>query len=176
MQPGPLSPGGFDCDTDHSKCDSLTASEIITDGIRVSGGYDNRALLLTGGEPTLQVDGKLLETLREYFEYIAIETNGTVKLPPAELDWVSVSPKFPTRHPLRDEVIKRADEVRFVITTGQKVLEPMLPISPAALVYVSPATRGNEIDEAALAWCIEKVKDNPRLRLSVQQHKVWKIK
>ena len=52
----------------------------------------NRFVVLTGGEPLLQVDESLIEALHaESFE-IAIETNGTL-FPPKGIDWVCVSPK-----------------------------------------------------------------------------------
>ena len=56
------------------------------------GGLSDRLVVLTGGEPMLQVDGPLIYALhRERFE-IAIETNGTLVVP-REIDWICVSPK-----------------------------------------------------------------------------------
>jgi 7-carboxy-7-deazaguanine synthase (Cx14CxxC type) len=55
-------------------------------------GNENKFVVLTGGEPLLQVDTKLIDALHgEGFE-IAVETNGTI-LPPTGIDWLCVSPK-----------------------------------------------------------------------------------
>ncbi|MCC7250584.1 radical SAM protein, partial [Hyphomicrobium sp.] len=55
------------------------------------GGEDERFAVLTGGEPALQVDGALIDALHSHGFTIAIETNGTLPLPPG-LDWICVSP------------------------------------------------------------------------------------
>ena len=49
-------------------------------------------VILTGGEPMLQVDKKLIHALKSYKCHLAIETNGTIKVP-NEIDWICVSPK-----------------------------------------------------------------------------------
>ena len=53
---------------------------------------DNRYVVLTGGEPLLQVDAALIEALHGRGFEIGIETNGTIE-PPAGMDWICVSPK-----------------------------------------------------------------------------------
>src|SRR5690242_6795113 len=51
-----------------------------------------RFVVLTGGEPLLQVDEELVEALHARGFEIAVETNGTIA-PPAGIDWLCVSPK-----------------------------------------------------------------------------------
>lgn len=51
-----------------------------------------RMVVLTGGEPLLQVDSALIDALHAAGFYIAVETNGTI-FAPAGLDWICVSPK-----------------------------------------------------------------------------------
>ena len=55
-------------------------------------GDDDRYVVLTGGEPMLQVDAALIDALHEQGFTIAIETNGTLAVP-RSIDWICVSPK-----------------------------------------------------------------------------------
>ena len=52
----------------------------------------HRFVVLTGGEPALQADAALVDALHAQGFRVAIETNGTLALPPG-LDWICVSPK-----------------------------------------------------------------------------------
>ena len=87
------------CDTDFVGVDGENggkfrdAGELAALLARLWGaGRERRFVVLTGGEPMLQVDAALIEALHaEGFE-IALETNGTLSVP-AEIDWICVSPK-----------------------------------------------------------------------------------
>src|SRR3954470_3909526 len=68
-----------------------------------------RFVVLTGGEPLLQVDGALIGALHERGFLIAIETNGTIEAPPG-LDWICVSPKAGTVLKIRS-----GDELKVVV-------------------------------------------------------------
>ncbi|HEY5286721.1 MAG TPA: 7-carboxy-7-deazaguanine synthase [Solirubrobacteraceae bacterium] len=123
-------------------------------------------VVLTGGEPALQIDTKLLEELgRRGFER-AVETNGTLDLP-LGLDWVCVSPKAGTV--LR---VKAGDEL--------KVVHPQPELDLAALAaldfrwrFVQPM---DGPDAAAhLRACVEHCLANPSWRLSLQTHKLLGI-
>ena len=54
--------------------------------------YHKRFVVLTGGEPLLQVDKQLIKELKKKNFYIALETNGTIQTK-LKFDWVVVSPK-----------------------------------------------------------------------------------
>ena len=84
------------------------------------GGPDGRFVVLTGGEPALQVDAALIDALHRHGFTIAIETNGTLPLP-AGLDWICVSPKAGT-----DIRQTRGDEL--------KVVYPQAGLSPESLL------------------------------------------
>jgi len=160
---------GFDCDTDFSPKLRLTAKEILEEVKKFSSVC--RWIVLTGGEPTLQLDSNLVQILHEAGYFLAIETNGTKELP-ATLDWVSVSPK-----PRTKIVVKCPDEIKVILSTGRK--PPSLGDLPAAMngrYLVSPAFSGQAIDVKALAWCIHLVKEDPIWRLSVQAHKQWGVR
>lgn len=166
MEPGPLSPGGWDCDTDHEHGKKMSIGELFETCETEGNGC--RWVVLTGGEPALQLDHLLLEVLRTRF-HIAIETNGTIELPSWGLDWITVSPKQTERR----IVVEYADEVKYVMAAGQEL--PLATVR-ARHKLLSPAARGAEVDPAALGWCICKVKENPGWRLSVQQHKAWALR
>ena len=87
------------CDTDFVGTDGTlggryaTAEELAgTIAAQWTGGAADRYVVLTGGEPLLQVDTALIEALHGHGFAIAIETNGTIA-PPDGLDWICVSPK-----------------------------------------------------------------------------------
>lgn len=83
------------CDTDFLKgqvLDEASLEKVMSEMWRKYGG--ERWCVLTGGEPTLQMDRDLIDHLRSKGWSIAVETNGSVacKLL-SEVDWVAVSPK-----------------------------------------------------------------------------------
>lgn len=157
---------GFDCDTDHAARRDMTLAEIVA-ALRAAGpGCE--WVVLTGGEPALQVDRELIDGLHEAGYKLAIETNGTIELPPG-LDWITVSPKVP------EEAIRQrfAHEVKYVRACGQPLVQTTVQ---AEHRLVSPAFSGRHLDPRTLDWCIRLVRDNPGWRLSVQMHKLWGIR
>jgi 7-carboxy-7-deazaguanine synthase len=126
------------------------------------GGPDERLVVLTGGEPLLQVDESLADALHARGFSIALETNGTLPAP-AGIDWICVSPKA---------------DAAVVQTHGQelKLVYPQAGVDPQAFEHLDferfllqpmdgPHRAGNT--EAAIAYCLA----HPRWRLSVQTHK-----
>lgn len=82
------------CDTEFAEYSEMTAEEIVKE---VQALYDipnerHKMCVLTGGEPSLQVDEALIEALHQAGFYICIETNGTRPLPKG-IDWITCSPK-----------------------------------------------------------------------------------
>jgi 7-carboxy-7-deazaguanine synthase (Cx14CxxC type) len=126
------------------------------------GGPDRRYVVLTGGEPLLQVDSALLDALHASGFSAAVETNGTLAAPPG-LDWICVSPKAGTA--LRQ---RSGDEL--------KLVHPQPGLDPALLerldfgqFWLQPMDGPDRVANtaAAVAYCL----DHPRWRLSVQTHK-----
>jgi 7-carboxy-7-deazaguanine synthase (Cx14CxxC type) len=120
-------------------------------------------VVVTGGEPLLQLDAALIDALHARCFEIAVETNGTLPAP-AGLDWLCVSPKAGT------EIVQRGgDEL--------KLVWPQAGIDPDSLadwnfghLLVQPMDCADK--EAALAAAIALVMKDPRWRLSLQAHKV----
>ena len=167
LDPGPRSPGGFRCDTDFVSFTKMTAIQI-RDACRALS-VDCDWIILTGGEPALQIDFSLHATLKAAGYKLAIETNGSYDLSELALDWICVSPKM-AEHTLRQ---RTADEVKYVRTVGQGIPRPTITANHYLL---SPAFDDQGIVPGALAHCIYLCKDHPQWRLSLQTHKWTQIR
>ena len=126
-------------------------------------GCDDRLVVITGGEPMLQLDAALVDALHAQGFLVAAESNGT--LPAVDgIDWLCVSPKAGT------EVIQRSgDEL--------KLVWPQRGIDPAELerwdfrnFLIQPMDC--DAREEALDAAIRLVMERPRWRLSLQTHKL----
>jgi 7-carboxy-7-deazaguanine synthase len=125
-------------------------------------GDAGRLVVITGGEPMLQLDDALVEALHERGFRVAAETNGTLPAV-AGLDWICVSPKAGT-----EVVQRRGNEL--------KLVWPQAGIDPAELeswgfehFLVQPMDCAER--EAALDASIKLAMDRPKWRLSLQAHK-----
>ena len=127
-----------------------------------SGGQE-RLVVITGGEPMLQLDKELVDSLHARGFRVAVETNGTLPAVP-DLDWVCVSPKSGT------EVVQRQGN-------ELKLVWPQEGIDPAELeewnfdhFLVQPMDCVNRAE--ALKAAVGLSMDRPKWRLSLQAHKV----
>ncbi|MFD1612835.1 7-carboxy-7-deazaguanine synthase [Sphingomonas tabacisoli] len=131
------------------------------------GGNRAKMVVLTGGEPLLQVDEALVEALHARGFEIAVETNGTVP-PPAGLDWLCVSPKADA--PL---AIMRGDELKLVYPQAEAMPERFESLAfDHFLLQPMDGPALAENTQAAIAYCLT----HPKWRLSVQTHKVVGIR
>jgi 7-carboxy-7-deazaguanine synthase len=157
---------GFDCDTEFESGRWMTLPEIVEELRQLSEICD--WIVLTGGEPALQVDREMIDALHAAGYRLAIETNGSVELPEG-LDWITVSPKV-AEHAIRQ---KKAQEVKYLRGYGQAIPRTVVA---AEHYLISPAFEGDRLDPRVLDWCIRLCRENPPWRLSVQQHKMWKVR
>lgn len=172
MEPGPKSPGGFDCDTEFTSGIDMPASAVIKRLRELSVGC--RWVVCTGGEPALQLDRELVQALHDAGYKVAVETNGSVELPACPVsgplvDWITVSPKV-AEHCIRQLT---ANEVKYVRGYGQGVPKTVVK---ADHYVISPAFDGLEVAPETLAWCVKLCRDNPPWRLSMQLHKLWRVR
>ncbi len=159
---------GFDCDTEFESGVVLTLEQVLQ-RVQAENPYGAEWVLFTGGEPALQVDTPLITALHDAGYRLAIETNGTIKLPDG-LDWICVSPKT-AEHTLRQ---RYANEVKYVRAYGQALPEPSIQ---AEHYLISPAFQPDgTVKREDLEWCIRLVLENPRWRLTMQQHKIWGVR
>jgi 7-carboxy-7-deazaguanine synthase len=158
------------CDTDFVGTDGDGGGKFASAqdlAIRVEdlwgAGRDNRLVVITGGEPMLQLDRALVDALHRRDFRIAVETNGTLPATPG-IDWICVSPKAGT------EIIQRSG-------SELKLVWPQPGIDPASFeswsfdhFIVQPMDCVER--QQALDSAIQLVMDRPRWRLALQAHKV----
>jgi len=156
------------CDTDFVGTDGLGGGRFA-DADQLAGAVSrmwgddrsNRFVVLTGGEPLLQVDDALIAALHSAGFEIAVETNGTLT-PPGGIDWLCVSPKS---LPL---VIQSGDELKLVYPNPR--LEPEDVDNLAFEHFLLQPLDGPAVAEstqAAVDYCLA----HPKWRLSLQTHK-----
>jgi len=156
------------CDTDFVGTDGIGGGRFadadrLADAIARMWGDDrsNRFVVLTGGEPLLQVDDALIAALHLAGFEIAVETNGTLA-PPGGIDWLCVSPKV---LPL---VVESGDELKLVYPNPR--LEPENFDHLAFDHFLLQPLDGPAVAEstqAAVDYCLA----HPKWRLSLQTHK-----
>jgi 7-carboxy-7-deazaguanine synthase (Cx14CxxC type) len=163
------------CDTDFVGTDGTlggkyqTAADLANtiDAQWPTQDHKNRFVVLTGGEPLLQIDDALVNNLHARGFEIAVETNGTIK-EVAGIDWICVSPK--------------ADTV-IVVTRGQelKLVYPQSNAPPKTYeglafdhFYLQPMDGPDRLanSKAAIKYC----QNNPQWKLSTQTHKLLGIR
>ena len=123
-----------------------------------------KTAVLTGGEPTLQLDGALVDALHEAGFRVHVETNGTGAVP-SGADWVTVSPKPPSA-----PRFQRYNEVKAVLC-GVHNVEQWAHLAP--LCYLQPLHSADERTRTEnVQRCIRYVMEHPHWRLSLQTHKM----
>lgn len=162
------------CDTDFvgtdgdgggkfADADTLAAAAAQHWGPEEEGRY----IVLTGGEPMLQVDDALVDALHARGFAIAIESNGTLPVHPG-IDWVCISPKAGSI-----VVQTSGDELKLVWPqpgeghSGDDVAT--MESWSFAHRLVQPLDDANARDNAQAA--VDFVLARPQWRLTVQAHK-----
>ncbi|WP_137899246.1 7-carboxy-7-deazaguanine synthase [Sphingomonas sp. 2SG] len=158
------------CDTDFVGVDGLGGGKFADAADLVAAvagfwgaGQSDRFVVLTGGEPMLQIDDALVEALHDAGFRIAIETNGTLPVHPG-IDWVCVSPKAGS------VVVQRSgDELKLVWPqAGTDIAEVESWDFANRLLQPMDDARGVANIEEAIAVVMER----PQWRLSLQTHKL----
>ncbi|MDY3266649.1 MAG: 7-carboxy-7-deazaguanine synthase QueE [Phocaeicola sp.] len=157
------------CDTNHFTGNEMSVSDIIEEITK----YPARLIIITGGEPSLFLTDELVNKLHDKGKYVAVETNGTNKLP-SSVDWVTLSPK--------DNFVKNAvpvnqryDEVKVVFDGNQNV-DKYLSI-PAKQYYLQPCDTGNEtLNKEIINKTLEHCMKEGKWRISIQTHKILNVR
>ena len=159
------------CDTDFHSRQTLSEEEVAR-WVAQTGMHH---VVLTGGEPALQLSPTLIELLHEAGLFVQIETNGTVPLPEEwGIDWITCSPKFGyvAEAPLR---LSRMDELKVVFTPGMD-LSPYDNI-PAQVRFLQPCDMGDPArNDLILRETVNYCLAHPAWRLSLQTHKILGIR
>lgn len=158
------------CDTNHADGKEMTEGDIIEEVSR----YKANLVVVTGGEPALQLTESLVEMLHLLGKTVAVETNGTVELP-ENVDWITLSPKDMFLGEKAKPVLKYADELKLVfdgenepkfygnINVKHRFLQPC---------DTGDAEKNKEIIKKTIEFC----KENPEWILSLQTHKILNIR
>lgn len=164
------------CDTQHEAGTEMSEQEIVAAAklLTPHSSLLPPLLVITGGEPALQLTATLVALLHQEGFRVAVETNGTLPLPP-NVDWVTLSPKSLWLGPDAAPVLQEADELK-VLFDGQHAPSAYDYIE-AAHRFLQPMDTGDADHNAAIIrqavdYCLE----HPQWRLSLQIHKILDIK
>ena len=161
------------CDTDFYGTDGInggvySANQLIEKIKSLWVSRDNNiAVVLTGGEPLLQVNDELVAALKQEEIYIAVETNGTLDAPD-HIDWICMSPKANTEIKL-----KKGNEIKVIFP--QESLDPeKFSLFDFSEFYLQPmdSNKYQENLNATITYC----QKNPKWKLSLQTHKILGIR
>lgn len=162
------------CDTKHESGVAMTEDEIALEVAK----YPARHVVITGGEPSLQLTDTLVDKLHHLGKYVAVETNGTHPLP-ENVDWVTLSPKHAFVGAEATPVIKHADEIKVVydgIHDPSSQYQSLAVDIPERL-FLQPCDTGDPTRNTAIVEAaIDYIKQNPQWRLSLQIHKILNIR
>lgn len=162
------------CDTDFVGTDGTLGGKYAsarslsaTIAAQWPSGHGQRYVVLTGGEPLLQVDESLLEALHAAEFEIAVETNGSI-VAPRGIDWICVSPKAGA------EWLQRNGQELKVVYPQPGLMPEMIDTVGFDHYLLQPmdGPEQRQNTRAAIAYC----QANPRWRLSVQTHKTLNIR
>lgn len=128
----------------------------------------HRLVVLTGGEPLLQVDGPLLDALHAQGFRVAVETNGSLPAPPG-IDWVCVSPKAGA-----DWVQREGHELKLVWPQAGMDLDVLESTGRFEHRFLQPMDGPDQTRH--IAECIDLCLRRPAWRLSLQTHKLTGIR
>lgn len=157
------------CDTDFKSYVEMTEDEIVDEVAK----YRTFLVVITGGEPTLQLTELLVAKLHRKHFKVAIETNGTRPVP-QNVDWVTVSPKQEYVGASGTPTLKVADEVKVVFDGVKEISDYGIA---ALYYYVQPCDTGDaERNAEIINQCVEFIKKNPKWKLSLQTQKILNVR
>lgn len=161
------------CDTDFNGMDGINGGKYSKESLLEKvqslwiSSQEQINVVLTGGEPLLQLDQTLVDYFKNHGVYIAIETNGTLEAP-SGIDWICVSPK-----PNTDMVQISGQELKFIY--------PQTTFSPHQFeslafgnFFIQPMDSSSYLENLNLS--MEFCMANPKWNLSLQTHKILGIR
>lgn len=147
------------CDTKHEKAILFTKEDLEKRVNLLSNNNKDIMVVLTGGEPTLQIKEEEPLFLNRY---VAIETNGTNKVP-SWVSWITISPKTNLL-----EFKNYPDEIKTVFETSRIAYYDKLK-NVGGRLYLQPLEQNGQMN---IQETLDYIKQNPEYRLSVQLHKL----
>lgn len=158
------------CDTQHEEGIEMSEAEIV-EAVKT---YPASLVVVTGGEPAMQLTEGLVDALHAAGKYVSVETNGTLPLP-KNVDWITLSPKDIWVGPQAAPMLSRADELKLLFD-GRHEPSQYSHIAVAHR-FLQPCDMGNDARNAEIMQAtVDYIKKNPAWRLSLQIHKILKIR
>ncbi|MES2113960.1 MAG: 7-carboxy-7-deazaguanine synthase [Pseudomonadota bacterium] len=162
------------CDTDFVGTDGEGGGKFATpaaladaiDALWPASYPASKYVVFTGGEPLLQLDGPLIAAMHAAGFEIAIETNGTIAVPPG-VDWICVSPKMGSQL-----AVQRGNEIKVVIPQTD---QDLAAYEGLAFDHFFVQPMDGPLAEFNTKLAIDTCKRRPKWKLSLQTHKLLQI-
>ncbi len=160
------------CDVKESWDADLHPLVMVDEIVERAIHYPAKAVVMTGGEPTLYNLGKLCKGLKDNGIRIFLETAGAYPLT-GKFDWICLSPK--RNSPPEASVLKVANELKVIIEKEEDFVwaeEHAAKVNAACELFLQPEwSRHKEM----IPRIVDYVMENPRWQVSLQSHKYMKI-
>ena len=166
------------CDTDFEKGVEMNEDEIVEAVLQ----YPTRYVVITGGEPTLQITASLCDKLRAHGLYLMMETNGTRPLPEGcKVDWITCSPKLIDVEEGKRKIatirLRHIDELKVVFEDSSTQDMALYEQIPATEYRLQPCdTQDPLCNQAILNKTIKYILQHPKWKLSLQTHKILHVR
>ena len=153
------------CDTQHFSYTEMTEEAIV----EAVSHYPTRHIVITGGEPTMQLAATLCQLLHREGYFIQIETNGSLALPHGcDVDWITCSPKD------LELRIQRIDELKVLYPNDDMQRFEAINAKERRL---QPLDTGNELTtNENVKATIDYILEHPIWNLSLQTHKILNVR
>lgn len=159
------------CDTKHQSYKEYTEEEILRE---IAKYAPCNHIIITGGEPAIQLTDSFVDMLMDAGYYIAVETNGTRPLP-LGIDWITCSPKFEFC-PKAEIRLEKIDELKVVYRGSHQDMSKYDEIE-ATEYYIQPCDVGNPTENRCILHeTIDFIKKNPKWKLSLQTQKILGVR
>lgn len=166
------------CDTDFEKGVEMNEDEIVEAVLQ----YPTRYVVITGGEPTLQITASLCDKLHAHGLYLMMETNGTRPLPEGcQIDWITCSPKLIDVEDGKRKIatirLRHIDELKVVFEDSPTQDMALYEQIPATEYRLQPCdTQDPLCNQAILNKTIKYILQHPKWKLSLQTHKILHVR
>lgn len=159
------------CDTNFKDYTEMSEDEIVDTACEI--GLGSHLVVITGGEPSLQLTDTLVDKLHKNGFMVAVETNGTRKLP-FNIDWITISPKVDYVGERGKPVLARCSELKVVFDGEHEVSDYGIT---AQNFYLQPCDTGNAEKNAEIVKkLVDYVKRNTRWKISLQTQKMLNVR
>ncbi len=166
------------CDTDFQSGREMSEEEIVESVLQ----YPTRYVVITGGEPTLQITASLCQKLHDQGRYLMMETNGTRALPEGcHVDWITCSPKLIGNGREMRRIaplhLARIDELKVVYEDSPTQDMALYEQIRASEYRLQPCdTQDTERNKEVVNHTLLYILQHPQWKLSLQTHKILNVR